>query len=481
MALTKVSYSMINGPVANAADYGWIASATGAANYTAIKAAYDSGAAIIRLPAGTFSMAQTLYIDRGVCIEGSGAQDGSGNNGQSAGVASTSINYTGTGNAFDLVGSYTEGVSNIHLSNFMITGNALADGGIYVGSGIVVSKSTFKNIGIFAFTNANANKGYGLGIKNCLESIFENVYVHGCHDGINIGFGQATTLEFHSCYSRVNNQYGWNIRQGNGSSFYQCLAEGNLKTGLVINPSTGQFVTNHAFYSWYSEANGIDADTYPGAAVITSGSGSCNYVQFYSPVFYDSSTYNNGAGNWTIACIKLGNVNNISFQNGVLVSINPNFIECTASTSACSWQGYGGGTPQTNITNNTYHQTTGIWSVQIAPAVTPDFEIGTWVPVVTSGGTQVAGQRVGQFQKNGQVVTFQGAIQITDITAALVIDGLPYIQNSSYGNGMVNGSAISPSNFAYQTSVAGTTISIDYVTTYSSVAISIYFTGNYFV
>jgi hypothetical protein len=407
MSLTKVTYSMINGPVANVADFG--ADPTGVADsYAAIQAALDSDAAIIQFPAGTFKVTQTIVLDRGIQFCGAGAQDGSGNNGQSSGVASTVINYTGTGNAIEVGANYTEQVSNIHVSNLMITGNALADGGLFIGTQTGANKCTFKNLGIFNFDNATANKGYGVGIRNCILSLFENVYVHGCNDGFNIGFNACTSLQFNSCYSRVNNQYGWLIRQGNGMSWYQCTAEGNLKTGLVINADNGQNVSQLGFYSWYSEFNGDDADTYPGALVRSTGTGVCKEIIFYSPVFYDYSTYNVGAGVWDIACIKLGLIEGVRFLNASVTSTNSNFIECQSGTTLCEWQGRGA-TQKTsnNITSNGIES--GSIRVLTAPAQTPvmstfanvsvtDAFTTAWaIPASTIGQLMVLGQTDGQY------------------------------------------------------------------------------------
>lgn len=432
MALTKVTYSMINGPVANVVDFG--ADPTGVADsYAAIQAAYDSDAAIIQFPAGTFKMTQTLYIDRGVTINGSGAQDGSGGNGESAGVASTVLNYTGTGNCIDIVGSYTEGVSNVHLSNFMIDGNTLADGGIYIGSDVVASKCTFNNLGIFNFDNATANKGYGVGIQNCLESVFENVYVHGCNDGFNIGFGATTSCQFLSCFSRVNNQYGWNIRQGNGFSFYQCMAEGNLKTGLVLNARDGQNLSQVAFYSWYSEANGQDADTYPGALIRSTGTGTCSQIYFYEPIFYDYSTYNYGTGVWDIALIKLGYVSAIQFTDAACVSISSNFIECQSNTTDCEWQGYASGKSSVNITNNTFsnnglsvkttgQQTPGFGSLPIVN-VTDAFTTVWTIPASTNGLLMVTGGTDGRYGGSASFVVCRSAIGNAGVAATSTFVG----------------------------------------------------------
>lgn len=393
------------------ADYG--ADPTGSADsYQAFLDAYNSNAAVINIPPGTYKISQTLNINRGVTLNGSGAEDGSGNNGQSAGVASSVLNYTGTtGACINIVGNYTEGVSNVHLSNFMITGNASADGGLYIGSGTTVTKCTFKNLGIFNFTNATNNKGYGVGIGNCLESVFENIYVHGCTDGFNIGFGAMTSLEFRSCFSRVNNRYGWLIRQGNGFSLYQCIAEGNLKTGLVINPDTGQNVSQGTFYSWYSEANGLDEDTYAGAQIKQTGTGTVGQIYFESAIFYDSANYTSGG--WTIACIYFGAVEAVQFTDSAVISVENNFIECSSGTSNCEWQGYGSSDSSLNITNNAFsgnalrvkttgQQTPG-FGLFLKPTVTDAFTIAWTIPVNTNGLLLVKGGATGQY---GGTATF---------------------------------------------------------------------------
>lgn len=418
-------------------DFG--ADPTGVADsYAAIQAAYDSDAAIIQFPSGTFRMSQTLYIDRGITINGSGAMDGSGNNGQSAGVASTVINYTGTGNCIDIVGNYTEGVSNVHLSNFMINGNVLADGGLFLGSGTHMTKCTFKNLGIFKFLNATTNKGYGVAVRNCLETVFENIYVHGCHDGFNIGFGASTSCEFRSCFSRVNNQYGWNIRQGNGHSFYQCMAEGNRKTGLVLNTDTGKHVAQLTFYSWYSEANGLDADTYPAALVTATGTGVCNQIYFNSPIFYDYSTYNTGTGVWDIAAIKLGKCSAVQFTDAGVTSQNTNFIECTSDTVAAEWQGYGGSTSSTGIANNevvggrmrvkTTDQQTPGFGAFVKVNVTDAFTTAWTIPVSTNGLLMVTGGTGGQYGGSATFVVCRPAIGNGGIaaTSTFVGDGSSY-------------------------------------------------------
>ena len=474
MSLTKVSYSMINGPVVNAADYGWSATASAAVNYAAIKAAYDSNAAIIQLPAGTFAMAQTFVLGRGVILNGAGAQDGSGNNGQSPGVASTVINYTGTGNAIEVGATYTEQVSNIHISNLMITGNVLADGGLYIGILTGADKCTFKNIGIFGFTNATANKGYGIGIKNCIESIFENVYVHGCNDGFNLGFGACTSLEFRSCYSRVNNQYGWLIRQGNGMSLYQCIAEGNLKTGLVINTRTGGVVADLSFYSWYSEANAQLVTTSAGLTIGVTGTGTAGAIYFYSPIFYDNSSY--APGGWTNSCIGLSKTNNVKFIAATVSSVETNWMSATADTHNCFWNGVGDSDRNANIaiSGNVYDASTGKWNVQLNPDG-PEIVIGTWTPSFF-GGTGT-GTGTGTYQKFGTMVTVTGSMNITALSTTAIIRTLPFepIVDTS-GSCTEISTSIYAIGTVFRPSIG---VYISFTTSYTGVAATINFSATY--
>ena len=362
----------------------------------------------------------------------------------------------------------------------MINGTASADGGLYVGSGTMVSKCTFKNLGIFGFSNSSTNKGYGVGIGNCLESVFENVYVAQCHDGWNIGFGSTTSCVFTQCISRINSQYGWLIREGNGFSFYQCIAEGNTSTGLVLNPTTGQNLSQVSFYSWYSEANCSGATTYPGALIRTTGTGSLTQINFYSPIFYDTSTYNSGAGTWTIACIKFGYVNSVRMLNAGVISVNSGFIECQSNTSDCEYQGYGGNISPTNITGNIYTGSTGQWCVQTTPVVTPEFRTGTWTPTITAGGTQ-SGSGTGIWQKSGRVVTFQGTLVVTAISGTMTITGLPYSADYSAGGYPVFNASNLTGNLAKDALVSTNTLSLSYTSTYGPGAgVSIAFSGSYF-
>jgi hypothetical protein len=480
MSLTKVTYSMIDGPVANVVDFG--ADPTGVADsYAAIQAALDSDAAIIQFPEGTFKVTQTIVLDRGVILNGSGAQDGSGNNGQSPGVASTVINYTGTGNCIEVGANYTEQVSNVHISNLMIDGNVLADGGLFIGTLTGANKCTFKNLGIFNFDNTTSNKGYGVGVRNCILTIFENVYVHGCQDGFNIGFGACTSLQFLSCYSRVNNRYGWLIRQGNGMSWYQCVAEGNLKNGILISGSGTDNIAQLSFYSWYSEANQID-ETGAVCSVQQSDTATILDIYFYSPVFYDFSTYNVGTGTWDISPISLiGPVSNIRFINATILSTSQDFIAVSGNVSAEFNTRGGNSVSPTNVDGNTYDELTGYWKVQVSNSITTDYRFGSWSPSVTAGATQVAGNRNGTWQKNGRVVNFSCNFNLTAVSGDITITGLPFLEDSTFGFGAVNPVNNTVSGVSFLNSyVSSGIINVVVSGTYSGGAVTCYVSGNYF-
>jgi hypothetical protein len=74
MALTKVSYSMIAGEVANVLDYGAYRDGTNAAATTAaIQAALNSGVGSVFLPAGRYLVNDTLYVPSSTTMFGIGA------------------------------------------------------------------------------------------------------------------------------------------------------------------------------------------------------------------------------------------------------------------------------------------------------------------------------------------------------------------------------------------------------------------------
>ena len=101
MSLTKVTYSMISGAVANVLDYG--ADLTGAANSkAAIDLALASGAGAVYLPAGTYKYTGQMTIPTGVNVFG-------------AGMYATFLNFTYAGYAVVIQGIGSE-VSDLTMN-----------------------------------------------------------------------------------------------------------------------------------------------------------------------------------------------------------------------------------------------------------------------------------------------------------------------------------------------------------------------------
>ena len=87
MALTKATYSMIDGAVANIADFGASTTASGADNHAALVAAFSSGAKSVFVPEGTFNVTgATITIPDGTEFYG-------------AGQYATTINFTPSSDA----------------------------------------------------------------------------------------------------------------------------------------------------------------------------------------------------------------------------------------------------------------------------------------------------------------------------------------------------------------------------------------------
>lgn len=119
----------------------------------ALQAAIDSGAPVVTLPAGYIYFDQPLVVDRAIRIDGAGSCEGGvvGASSGQPGAATTQLVYRGSGAAVSVVGSGADGVENVHLSNFSLWGSEKATCGLHVGTGVNVSKSSFKNIHICAF------------------------------------------------------------------------------------------------------------------------------------------------------------------------------------------------------------------------------------------------------------------------------------------------------------------------------------------
>jgi hypothetical protein len=323
MSLTKVTYSMIDGPEINVVDLG--ADPTGVADsYPAFLAAYNSGAGVITVPLGEFRLSTTLMLDRAIIIQGS----------SSSGVRefptlSTSlINFTGTGAAFELVGSEANGTRNVHIKDLSIQGSASGTCGILVGNSAPSGYATMSsviNVQIKGFTATNA---CGLHVKDSINCYFRNVSCFSNYDGVKCQ-GENTTITFESCWATTNLRYGWFLDTVIITAvFTLCIGENNQDAGLYIRGN----VSNLLFNEYHSEINNRSTGLAP--QVITSIGATLTdnprYINFMGGYFGDSV----GA---TFKSFDITGGYYINWYNPTLTSYSAGFMSVTSTTTACNF------------------------------------------------------------------------------------------------------------------------------------------------
>lgn len=276
MALTKVSYSMIQGAAYNVLDYGASPSATPAENCTAIQAAINAanaaGGGQVFIPPGTYTLDVVDYGDttiisikllNNVALMGAGA----------ATILKTKNAAYGAGAFYRVIGSRDDTLlSNASISNLTIDGNrAGGQGATTQASNInlrVASSVTISNI-----KSINAN-GEGIQLSGTTSAPMVNVkitqnYVESCarigiqcaqfnlltiennivndatDNGIDIYGDKGTTTTNGINFTIVNNV----IQNTQVGIFCETVAQGSVVgntvdvctiAGLVVNRINGQ-------------------------------------------------------------------------------------------------------------------------------------------------------------------------------------------------------------------------------------------------
>lgn len=438
-------------------------------------AAIASGAAIIEMAPGSFTYSSPLVIDRGIIFRGSGSCAGgtkaervSGGATGEPGENTTKLTYIGTtGSGVEVVGSGIEGLENVHLSNFSLWGNASCDNGLVIGTGTVVSKSSFTNIHIKNFKNTGTDKGAGIMIKNCILTSFDNVYSMANNDGLNV-YGIATTLDIGKMECRVNLRYGVLIQQLNGCGVEKITCESNGASGFVISVRNGSYVASLEVYQLYTEAN-CQSVAGPVIETRTNGTGTCIDVLVRRVNMYETLT-----GNVT-RLIKFGKVDTVRYLDASLPTWASGFAECQSDTVACVISGRSGNyTPQTNVVNQGY-DANGARRVLLTEG---DPRTGTWSPGVVSGGT-VSSWGTCRFIRDGNFMKIFAVANITNISGPLIINGLPFVPNERTGDGMAT--KVSAAVFTSALVDTDSTVTFNFSTTYSGGAVTCYMSATYYI
>ena len=131
MALTKVSYSMIEGAVANVLDFGAVGDGV-ADDTAAIQAAIDSGAGSVYAPTGTYKITSTVNINRPITFFGASRAN-------TIFSVSTGIDVFYVHNGLDTV------MTNLNLHSFKVI-NTQARASLVSGAGIKLYKTYFSQL-----------------------------------------------------------------------------------------------------------------------------------------------------------------------------------------------------------------------------------------------------------------------------------------------------------------------------------------------
>ena len=286
MSLTKITYAMINGAVANVLDYG--ADSTGVANSkTAIDLALASGAGGVYFPAGIYKYTGQMTIPTGVNVFGTG-------------MYTTTINFTYAGYAIIIQGIGSE-VSDLTI-------NCSQDGLKFqspsttaytlfnqltrvklIGAGRSSTYAGRATHGVLfdKFSTANGATLFNT-VRDCVITQFDD----GVTFDAGAGFASTGGNSNHAINNQIENYWNaYNIR-----SIENDIRGGffNAASGSGSDVSTGYRFENGAFNNAVTPATGE-----PGTL-----------ARCY---FADTGTYNNniddGAYNYNTSSLNLGNNN----------------------------------------------------------------------------------------------------------------------------------------------------------------------------
>lgn len=209
----------------------------------AIKDALAAGAASlmpVMLPGGTYKVTQTLEIPSGVIMRGAGQDPNNG--------APTRFDFRGI--AADSPAMLMDAKSNIHLSDFYLTGR---DAGTApeisfrgISRRVVLERITVNTKTTGAAVDVASPGG---ALHSLLVSEFRSITAVGGAHGFNVG-NNSTSLAFTSCYANANTTSGYYVA-GTYLAFNACAADGNGLYGYLVQGATAV-----AFMGCGAEHNG---------------------------------------------------------------------------------------------------------------------------------------------------------------------------------------------------------------------------------
>jgi hypothetical protein len=272
MALTKVSYSMIQGEPLNVLDFGASPSASATANTAAIQQALNAALAqnrAVYVPAGVYELNGTLnYPGRNVCMYGEGEPYGYAN------YATPSNGYTPT--TFKWVSAVANGIvmnTTVNYHDAVILKAITLDGGDLVDVGIT---ATFN--AVIYCVKVIRTLQQGILLDNAVNQlILERVTVTDNQgNGLKVEGPNSTIFHALNCNFSVNDGAGVYLEGGDRGHFQNCVIESNQQEGIsVFQPTaTGQGLGQILFENCWLEANNNEAGY--NYSVVIDGAAGCD-------------------------------------------------------------------------------------------------------------------------------------------------------------------------------------------------------------
>lgn len=275
MSLTKATYSMIQGAVANVLDFG--ADPTNTADSTAaINAAIaslGSNGGTVFFPTGRYKTTAKITVSTPVRIVGTGR-------GSNGGVHKCEIVKTGSYTALEFVPNAAwGGIQDIAIGS---SDPAFTGDGLYISSGRI-------DVDRISITN---QAGFGINVYDANCSNFSNVYIFNCSIGLYIDGATppdtngATFVNFDILNSRQDGIY---VAKSIANTFVGMCIQGSTRYGIFINSD------RHIFYGTYSENNGGAND-----ALVFGSNADFNFVEFTTADTLGTVTNPNKNNGWRV-------------------------------------------------------------------------------------------------------------------------------------------------------------------------------------
>lgn len=406
MSLTKVSYSMIDGAVFNAIDFGASPSAAASVNTAAIQAAIDAAALVngtVFIPTGTYFCNATINMARRVTVMGEGYRS-----------TILSFNHTGAGikstapiNSSTAVNTVIKSIG-LRCTNLSNTDGGYVDvGGTFVlcqevevlgfRYGIIFDQTELAEIDLCQVQSSQA--GYA-----AIWLVDGPSYSPGALTGF------TNRISITRCQINCPNTVHGIADDGGythvfaNNNFNACLNHIRLGGGIGIEISGGEFesAARACVESYTTLLNGGVA-----SPVIT--------LTMTGNVFV--ATVGNNCLKFNNSCSPITSTGNFYANNGTTPAV-------AGLVNAYSWNSIG------DFFNST--PTSGIPTTQFT-----SYDFGTFTPVLTVNGSSTGityATQTGLFRRVGDVVHFSIELILTSKgagTGSVAITGLPYASSGS--------------------------------------------------